>query len=340
MQRKILILCVLSLLLIPVMAQDEETSIPDIIGKTVPQAEALLNNSDYRLDPVILSTEDGDGELNTVIDFDILDDGFVQVTVLREYNVRLIWDNAEAFADATFLGDVSDDALFTLVNLSADDLYLRNVEIADFNTSAWEANLLPDQCAQIWSFEEDNHFPQEGCGLIQGGNVTSITQPDRQFWRNGESFDVQQNGLYRATCDIAAGSCEFWLSPDAIAEDLTEYVYLIYDDDELLIYNNSETQWMEVSELNFSGDLALSDIRNWEDEVSVERLAPGQCLRYTTDLENETLQQCAAIAYQITSSRDVFWTEEFSLEDSLNGSQTIECPASSGGRTLCIAGRQ
>ena len=63
MQRKLLILCVLSLLLIPVMAQEDETDFPDIIGKTVPQAEALLNDGTYQLDPIILSTNTGEGNL-------------------------------------------------------------------------------------------------------------------------------------------------------------------------------------------------------------------------------------------------------------------------------------
>ena len=159
--------------------------------------------------------------------------------------------------------------------------------------------------------------------------------------RNGESFEVYQNGVYRATCQIEVGSCELWLSPDETAEDLTDYVYLIYDDDELLVYNNSDTQWMDVSQLNFSGDLSLPDVRNWDwmNHEGFERLAPGQCLRYTTNQENDKQEDCREIAYQITPTTEVFWTEPFSLMDTLNGNSTIECPASSGGRTLCIAGR-
>lgn len=341
MQRQVLILCILSLLLLPVLAQDNESDFPDIIGKTVPQAEALLNRSLYQLDPVILSTNTGDGDLNTVSGFEIMDDGTVQVTVLREYNVRLIWDNADAFTNVTYLGNVDDDDLFTLVNLSGDNLYLPNLQIADFDSSAWEASLMPDQCAQIWTFTEDAPFQREECTSIRGGNVTGITQSSAQFWRNGEDFEVYQNGIYRATCQIAAGNCELWLSPDDIAEDLTGYVYLIYDDDELLIYNNSETQWMDVSRLNFNNDLALSDVRNWDwmNHDGFERLAPGQCLRYTTDPENDKQEDCIELAYQITPSTEIFWTEAFTLNDSLNGNATIECPASSGERTLCIAGR-
>ena len=106
----------------------------------------------------------------------------VQVTVLREYNVQLIWDNTEAFASATFLGDVSDDSLFTLLNTSGDELFLRNIQIADFDPSAWQRFLMPDQCAQIWTYQETQPFQREESATIQGGNVTSIVQPGQQFW--------------------------------------------------------------------------------------------------------------------------------------------------------------
>ena len=339
MQRLFLLIIVVSLCLLPTIAQDEASEFPDIIGKTLPQAAALLNTSNYRLAPMMLSTNSGEGVLNTIIDFEILENNVVQVTVLREYNVRLIWENSDAFANQAGLRDLNGDELFTFVNLSDEQLSLANIQIADFETSVWGTFLRPNQCAQAWSYSNTSFVTLDDCEAVQGGSITSITQTNQQFWLTEESFDIYQNGVYRATCQQSQGTCDLWLSPSAIAEDIAPYIYLIYDDNQLLVFNNSDNQWMDVSQVSINNSRILSETRNWDwiRFEAFERLAPNQCLRFTTTLNDEIFDDCDQIAYQVTE--DAFWTESFTVQDNLNGTSTYQCPPSAGNRTICLFGR-
>lgn len=346
---KILILCLFALLLVPVMAQDEEADFPDIIGKAVPEAEALLNAGTYRLDPIILAVDSGTNTdtLNTVDSFEIAEDGIiVQVTVFREYNVELIWENTEAFAGQPGLVglNLNNNELFTLVNLSDEELSLRNIQIGNFEISAWGDMLRPRQCAQAWSFDIQSFIEISGCEFIQGGSIVNITNPDEQFWINNESFEVFQNGIHRGRCVTADGGCQLWLSPLVIAEDIAPYILLIYDMNELVIYNSSDSQWMDINHIAFNDSAAiLSDVRNWDAVAypDIARLAPGQCVRFTNNLtdDNESIENCFTLARQDTSEADMFWTEGFIVNDTLKGTHRETCPPASNERTICLFGR-
>lgn len=339
---KILILCLSILLILPVMAQDDETDFPDIIGKTVPEAEALLNAGAYRLDSIILATDSGTytDTPNTIDSFEIAEDGtIVQVRVLREYNVELIWENTEAFAGQPGLVglNLNNNELFTLVNLSDEELSLRNIQIGNFEASAWGDILRPRQCAQAWSFDIQSFIEISGCEFVQIESIVNITNPAEQFWINNETFDVFQNGIHRGICVIADGGCQLWLSPLPIAEDIAPYIYLIYDKNELIIYNNSETQWMDINHIAFSDSRSTSsDAVAYPD---IERLAPGQCVRFTNNSNNPPVEDCFTLARQDTVESDIFWTENFIVNDTLNGTHRETCPPASDERTICLFGR-
>ncbi len=340
MRQTLLTLCLL-FLFIPVLAQEEtpEPSVGDVIGLNLPQAEAFLNSLEYRLNPILVMDYDSDAPPNTVIDYELVLDS-VTLIVAREANIELVWDITDYLETATFLGDLEGDELFTMVNLSDETIDLRNIQLGDFATSAWGTVLRAGQCVQAWTFIENDGYRIPNCEDVQGG-ILNLTQPSQQFWRNEPEFTVTQNGIHRGTCQTSEGTCTLWVSPTAIAEDLAPYIYLVYDAEQWLIYNNSETQWMDLSQVVINDLPNVSNERNW-DTVSIpdlDRLAPNQCVRFTVDATQDSLLDCDEIAVQEISAEGIFWSEIFTLNDSLNGRTSRDCPASLGERTICLLGR-
>lgn len=341
MQRIFLTLCLSLLLLIPVIAQDPtpEPNLSEVIGLSVPQAEATLNRLGYRLNAVLISDFSSANPVNTVIDYTITEGNQVTLTIAREANIQLVWDISEYLANASFLGNLDGDELFTIVNLSENDIALQNIQIADFEAGAWGNTLRARQCAQIWTFPEDNAYSLPDCQTVQGG-ILNLTNEIQQFWRNQDNFDILQNGIHRATCQQSEGLCTFWLSPTEIAEDIAPYIYLIYDETQWIAYNNSE-QWMDLSQMMINNLPTMSDVRNWDivNNADLERLAPNQCVRFTQDIAQDSLIDCDEVAVQAVTADRVFWISPFILADSLNGNNTYQCPPSLGERTICLLGR-
>ncbi len=342
MRQTFLTICLLFLLLIPALAQEEtpEPTVADVIGLNLPQAEAFLNSLEYRLNPMFQTDFDNDADLNTVTDYEITDDDSVMVTVAREANIELVWDITDYLETATFLGDLEGDELFTMVNLSDEAIALSNIQIADFEASAWGGFLRAGQCVQAWTFVENNGYRLPNCSDVQGG-ILNLIQTSQQFWRNDTEFTVTQNGIHRGTCQTSEGTCTLWVSPTAIAEDIAPYIYLIYDAEQWLVYNNSETQWMDLSQVVINNLPNLSNARNW-DTITIpdlDRLAPNQCVRFTVDTTQDSLIDCEEIAMQEISAEGIFWSEVFTLNDSLNGRTSRNCPPSLGERTVCLLSR-
>ncbi len=342
MQRSIIVFMLCCFIIVPINAQEDDDAFPDIIGKTIAQAEALLNASDFRLAPTILITDEADGDVNTIVDYSILDDdNLVQVTVLRAYNVSLVWDNTEFFANFANMRNLANDDLLTLINLSDEDIPLRNIQIADFDSSRWQAVLRANQCAQIWTFTENNPFQLDDCATIQGANVTSISDAASQFWRSDEPFEVYQNGIQRASCDPSAGRCDFWVSHSIIADDLAPYLYAIYDDSQFIMVNNDDTRWMDLSQLNIASIGDLSDMRTWETitHPDLDRLAPNQCVWVTRNANADMLMDCQVIATLVLPASDIFWTAPFAIEDRITQARTLDCPAAIDQETRCLLSR-
>lgn len=342
MRQILLTLCLLCLSIVPTIAQDtpEPPDISDVIGLSVPQAEAFLNRLEYRLNPVLINDFSSDATLNTIIGYEITEDNQVSLSVARETNMRLVWDISAYLEGAAFLGDLDGDELFTVVNLSDEDIPLRNIQIADFNAVTWGTSLRAGQCVQAWTFNEINGYRLPDCESVQGG-ILNLVDRSQQFWRNEDSFDVFQNGIHRATCQQSDGTCTLWVSPTVIAEEIAPYIYFIYDTEQWIVYNNSATQWIDLSQVSINDQQVLADARNWDSIriADLERLAPNQCLRFTQNAELETLTDCDEIAVQEVAVEGVFWIDSFTVNDSLNVRQARQCPASLGERTICLLGR-
>lgn len=345
MRKTSLLLCLILLLSTNIFAQDDATSIPtfpNLIGLTPAQAEAELNLLGLRLDPIINSVNTGDGELNTIVSQSPTSDAVAtegdtaRVTVLRELNVELIWQTPS-----------QNNRLFTIRSLVDETISLRGLQfISNLNTTPSHTSNFPDslrprQCVQAWTFVPNatDFEVLEGCEFVQGDGVIGLPDSADQFWIGESSFDVVQNGIYRATCEHADGICQIWVSPSVIAEDITPYIYLIYDNQQLIVYNNSDSQWMDLSQIVLADLSPLSDERNWDTIIipDLDRLAPNQCVRFMLDASAESLQDCHEIANVITDNS--FWTTSFTVTDTLINTTIKQCPASTDTRTLCLLQR-
>src|SRR5690348_4552691 len=120
------LLILLWLLAIPAWGQEGNPTdvpvMPNLSGLTVPQAHALLFEHGLQLDPIIVTTNSGAGTVNTIIDQSlaagesISEGAVISVTVLREYNLELIWQAADNGGDS-----------FTIVNLTDEQMTIEQL---------------------------------------------------------------------------------------------------------------------------------------------------------------------------------------------------------------------
>lgn len=350
--RKLLIVLLL-MVMIPALAQEEtETStpaVPNLIGLTAPEAEAILNQQGLRLDPIfsLLDINESGGTANTIGDQspapgDIVDPGtIVSVSMIRSFNILLIYYN-EGNRDF-------ENAHFTFVNLSDEAIYIDGIRFqsdnGQFAAASWHSNTIDGhQCFQIWSNEGNGSYEPHECalrGVLDRGTLEGVSE-EEHFWQNTDRFQIFQDGVYRASCAVALGRCELWVSPQAIAEDVTEYVYFVYNEHELFVLNHSPAQWMPLFEIRLdNAERTLNDSRLWSSITipDLDFLAPGQCVYFADNIRDERLNDCFVIAESIVSANNAFWRDGFTVQ-SLYQEAIVErsCPLPSG-MTFCLVPR-
>jgi hypothetical protein len=339
-----LLLIMLCFLAIPAWGQDssqtEVPTMPNLSGLTVPQAHTLLYERGLELEPIIVSTNSGTGRLNSIIDQslaagEVINEGTViSVTVLREYNLELIWESQ----------DQGDEA-FTIVNLTESLINLEQLlfEKADgsrrLDTNLWPNELRERQCIQLWPFEVTDGFQLPECNFLQGGGILSVLNESQQFWRGEGSFYVSQEGLRRAECQILDGRCQIWVSPSAISEEFSPYVFLTYNPHELIIHNRSESEWLPLNQLALNDSPALNDVREWDVfrfSETMPFLAPNQCVRFSDSFTN-SLVNCIEIASRELAQAEIFWRSDFTVHSLHLGDVSKTCPAALGDMpTICL----
>ncbi len=347
----------------PLIAQAQDgpsASVPDLTGLSVPAAAASLNRVGLALGPQIDQpwTEATGLPPNTVVGQDIPPGQAVAagtaigITVLRSPNVLLLYD-AEGI---------------TLINQSGADLDLNGLIFTalDGNTPAafpatnWLPGLSAGDCAQLWAVRRTGPSRPAECRAIQ--RWLSTVNPAVHFWTgaNGVTrFSVNYGGVERATCPAAppgAGQqrCAFFLPAGVAAGDVTEYIYLAYTSDRLIVFNQTQDRWMPLQGVKLynynpnviirGAELTVSDpglyaILNPAADTS--RLAPGQCLFFTNSSPEATTppQPCEAIARLDIDPSLVFWAADFEVGSVTDG-QRHSCPAASPDKlTLCIMPR-
>jgi len=351
----------LSALPLAVRAQDGPSAIvPDLTGLSVPEAAARLNRVGLALGPQTDQPWTAGSALpaNT-ISAQAIPPGqtaaagaAVGVTVVRSPNVLLLYDaEGITLVNQTGTGLDLNGLIFTALDGSTP---------ASFPATNWLPGLTAGDCAQLWAVRRTGPSRPAECEAIQ--RWLSTVNPAVHFWTgaNGVTrFSVAYGGIERATCPGAApgagqSRCAFFLPVGAAAGDVTEYVYLAYTTDRLIVLNQAQDRWMPLSGLklyNFNpnvairgaeigiGDPGLYLIINAAADVS--RLAPGQCLLFTNSSPEATTppQPCEIIARLSVDPNLVFWAANFEVGSVTDG-QRHTCPAASADRlTLCIMPR-
>ena len=333
-----------------VFAQENNATVPDLTGLSVPAAAAQLNNAG-----LALGVENNEGwtadsglEENRIktqsvaAGQSVARGSAVDVTVLRSPNVILIYDDND----------------FTLVNKTGAALNLAGLNFnaldgspASLAATRWSNSLRDKQCVQVWSISRNGPKGLDDCSAIQNWLVTHNT--GEHFW-TGEGgtthFNVTQNGIERVTCAVAnPGRCEFYV-PGAAGGDTTPYIYFVYTPQHLAIINQSTDQWMSLANFNVYNNYAatkgapvpLGDKKLYGYVNPVARfgqLAPGQCVMFTNDRKDNTPPQpCTIAAWLPIDPKLIFWGASFDL-DSSDG-ERHSCPAATAGRlTICVMPR-
>lgn len=351
--RRILMTLIIFCSLVTMAAAQENVTVPDLTGLSVPAAAAALNNAG-----LALGAENNEGwtaesglEQNRIqsqsvaAGTSVAPGTAVDITVLRSPNVILLYDDN----DLTVVNNTGGELNLTGLVFNALD-----GSPASLAGTRWSDRLRANQCVQVWSIGRNGPKGLDECPLIQNWLVT--TNAGEHFWTGGGGttrFNVTQNGVERAQCAIAnPGRCEFYLSAVSAA-DSTSYVYFAYTNDRLAIINRSTDQWMALSGFtvfnNFAatagapvpvGDPSLYGQRNINPVARVGQLAPGQCVLFTSGVLEapEPPQGCAVIANLAVDPTLIFWGAAFDM-DSSDG-QRRSCPAAVVDKlTICVMPR-
>jgi hypothetical protein len=340
-------------------AQGEASVVPDLTGLTIPQAAAQLNKAGIAFGSEI-AVPLAEGVTADVISGQSVAPGepvmagmIVDVEIPRSANVRLFYDDND----------------LTMMNLANANIAIQNLVFetvegsrdASFNASRWAKQLRAKQCTQIWSLNRNGPKSLPECTYIQ--NWLTTTNPAAHFWTavsGAQTFRVVQDEVERGVCQAAPPnsqdqpvSCEFYL-PAGAAGDVTQYIYVAYEEDRLVVMNNSDGQWMPVNSARIVSTLAnpgplgrqfrLNAALFGRPEIvaRINRLAPKQCLLFISSGASGTdaggLLECDVIATMHLEPSQLWWTANFSILGSDGRERT--CNAALPGKlTLCIMPR-
>jgi hypothetical protein len=344
---------------IQINAQDDSDDgivVPNVGGLTLAQAAAELNRVGLLLGSVDYANPVSDDEIEPEYMIvgqspdatEMVDEGTTVDVTLNFYNVLLRYDGNE----------------FHLINRSGVDISLYNLSFETdarlFEARRWGDVSVKGNCVQVWSISIDVSRPYEPdeCNFVQGrGGVIANTAENQQFWidSEAETFLVKQNGMIRAECPIAADSaegepldtCEVWLASNQPPQDITEYLYFVYDAHNFYVHNRSISQWMPLASIalvDTTRSLVETRFFNFEPRGNTDFLAPSQCLLITDGTppaENaEPLAVCNVIVQSTYASADRFWINGFSVDGVLNvPSQRMCPPVVDDERSICLLPR-
>jgi hypothetical protein len=237
-----------------VSAQEESVTVPDVTGMTTPLAAAELNRAGLNVGNI------------TAIEW-TADSGFPQNTIGDQFPKSGETAAHASSVDLVVLSSpnalaIYDDNDLTLVNQTGGSLNLGGISFVSldgnsqtlFRANRWSGSLGDGDCGQVWSVGRNGAKQLDECGSVLWLTTNDSAQ---HFWTgaNGATqFAVMQDGVQRGVCTISnPGRCEFFLAAAAQAES-TEYVYLAYTREQLLIFNQSADKWMPLEEVKFGNE--------------------------------------------------------------------------------------
>lgn len=339
MKKVIVLSVVIGLWVLNVARAQDSVSVPDVTGKTPPQAAAALNAVGLLLGtqtpapclPGPGCTPDAITTQTPAAGSGAAPGSVVDVTVQRAPNVTLQYDDN----DLTVINRAGAD-----IPLGALVFAAQQGTAAQFGATRWGLGVLgANDCMQVWSISRRNPKDIEGCRSMQWLTTNNTGE---HFWTqlNGvSSFTVTQDGVQRAVCPAAAAGtqpivCDLYL-PISGAGDGTPYLYFAYTIDTLVILNNSADRWMALAGVLLNGgDLGAPGTFTSSAffDANNKLLAPGQCVQFGA---GSPPQPCQVVARGLL----LFWTQAFAFTTTTDDSSR-RCPAALPGRlTLCIMPR-
>jgi hypothetical protein len=137
------------------------------------------------------------------------------------------------------------------------------------------------------------------------------------------------------------------------SSDTTEYVYLAYTVDSLVVLNQSTDKWMALGRtivLNNNPAISVSGAEvpigdpglfgNPDAPGMIQQLAPSQCLLFTDGSPDAGPPQDCTVIARLNINRDlIFWAADFQIVSATTGKEYTCLGAAEGKLTLCIMPR-
>ena len=345
----------------PMAAQSDPVTVPDVTGLSVPAAAALLNQNGMVVGSQTEEqwTESFSQPVNTIAAQSLSPGSTVErgtaldVTVLRSPNMLLIY--RPRFLTLINQADSPVDLGRLVFNA------LDGSTAASFPAANWMATLDGGgHCAQLWA--EPRTAPDRPAECTGVQRWLSTVNPGVHFWTglNGVTqFSVVYDGVQRTLCEGAAigggqKQCAFYLPAGKGGGDTTAYVYLAYTTDRLIVLNQAGDQWMPTAQTTIfnrnpnmsvpEAQLTIGDpglFHNPDILANITRLAPGQCLLFTkrSPEADSPPQPCDVIASLEINPDLIFWAADFEIGSATDG-RRHRCPAASPDKmTICVMPR-
>lgn len=354
--RSITILLFLSLIALPVLSQDDVT-VPDVTGLTIPEAVARLNASGLRLgeqiaEPLTNQTQGTVAGQNIEAGSSIAYGSEIALNVYSNTRITIIYDDN----DLTMLNQAG-------ASISMDGLVFSSTDgTKRFLATGWQNELEAGDCTQIWSIARREPKQVDGCDSIFWQTTNNESE---FFWTQSagvSQFNITLNNDLVASCDAAPINtqdspltCEFYVVTDNVNTLASDFVYFVYTTDRFIVMNTNTDLWMPLTEtpiFNFNPQISnpgasfiLGDNSLFPDTDiigDVRRLAPGQCILFTvTPLTDATApEECHVLAQRDFAPEIAFWLANFELESPYSDNGRATCPAAVENRvTTCIMPR-
>ncbi len=219
-----------------------------------------------------------------------------------------------AILDPVTFGQLPDlrfefsDSSFSLITLAQRTLDLSGLvfrsESGTLAIEAWNTEFLSQElnnfnngdCLQTWTLDQPEQSPPDRCRIRHGWILVDDSE---DFWRQTNSFTVEQNGVVIGRCSTNGSQCTLSLSDNFASESPTEVstatpqanplpitssgfdIQLAITPESVTLINRSNRD-LDISGLVFQGELGIFTATRWqipELSTSLTEIPAGDCLQ-------------------------------------------------------------